>query len=419
MEWAFRTNLFAAPPSSSESFGSSEHSIAMDDSWMAVLSYGFSGRVHLYQVNEAGTWGLREQLVVPGFQSAELPSTANIAISERTLAVGVPRNNTSAYAGAVHVWRRNNAGAWEYQINLAPPDLKPGDRFGASLALGPDKMFVGATQSDIADTNAGAIFGFQYENGVWSEFTRFSATNATAATFVGVNLGYSNLEGEWLVDASSGRFRLFRPVGAGNQWTQVAQGHSGRAFHNWESPVGTVDSYIYGPTNLAADFVSVRGPQALIGFNGISSLMEYGWHSINVRHFEIDPPCSVRPVSYRPIGALRDDGHDRMADTDEDGIADLAEIYFGTYGLTNSVSSGLTPLVDNQIRKIRWPRSSDPNLPIMAEPQWSPDLLQWTADGLTPAKVAQDPATGREIMEVTLPDTRAAYFRLQLALPAP
>jgi hypothetical protein len=108
-----------------------------------------------------------------------------------------------------------------------------------------------------------------------------------------------------------------------------------------------------------------------------------------------------------------------MADTDEDGIADLAEIYFGTYGLTNSVSSGLTPLVDNQIRKIRWPRSSDPNLPIMAEPQWSPDLLQWTADGLTPAKVAQDPATGREIMEVTLPDTRAAYFRLQLALPAP
>lgn len=418
--WAFRTNLLADPPSGGEDFGASENSIAMDGPWLAVLRYGMSGRVHLYQVNGEGTWSPRQQVTVPTPQNRELLLSASVVLRDRTLAVGVPQGGTSTYEGAVHVWERDAQGLWQYQTNLAPTDLGSGDRFGASLAIGTNKIFVGATQSDLMTNNSGAIFAFRKVDGQWFESARFAPSNAASTTFVGANLGYSDLNGEWLVDGSQGRIRLFRPFGP-NQWSMVAQGHSGRVFRNWESPPATVKTYTYGPTNTAVSSVSVRAHQILAGSGSISMLLEHGWHAIRAFYFQGDPECSVRPVSYQPIGAARDDGYQRMADLDADGIGDIAEIYFGTFGLTNALASGVTPLLDNQTRKIRWPRSTDPQLPISAEPQWSSDLSNWTSDGLTPVKVAEDPATGRDIMEVTLPPdaSASAYFRLMLHLPEP
>ncbi|HYG24398.1 MAG TPA: hypothetical protein VEH04_16595 [Verrucomicrobiae bacterium] len=418
-EWAFRTNLLGDPNASGDAFGSQQDSIAMDGPWLAVIRYESSGRVHLYRVNDEGLWEERQQLVIPGFQTAAINSSTIVKMHDRTLAVGVPQNGNSSYTGAAHLWRRDVAGVWNYETNLAPADLAAADRFGTSLALGPDKVFVGATQSDIVTTNAGAAFVFHYTNGAWAEVTRIAPTNATTTRFFGANLAYSDLKGEWLVDASQSRISMFQPSGQGHEWRMVAQGRPGRIFENWESPAGVVNDYSYDSGSASANYVSVRAHQVLLGFSSISTIMEFGWHSIITIHVSSDPPCSTRPIGYVPIGAVRDDGHERAADVDGDGISDIAEIYFGTYGLTNTVSAGLSATVSDNVRKIRWPRAADTNLLISATPQWSSNFLQWTQEGITPIKVGTEPETGRDVMEVTLPDSSSAYFRLLLSLPPP
>jgi hypothetical protein len=106
---------------------------------------------------------------------------------------------------------------------------------------------------------------------------------------------------------------------------------------------------------------------------------------------------------------------------DAGGISDMAEIYFGTFLKTNQLTSGLTPTLQggNQ-RKVQWPRSSDTNLLVTAIAQWSTNLFNWTQEGLTAIKIADEPDTGREIMEATLPNTpMSAYLRLQLTTPPP
>ena len=88
---------------------------------------------------------------------------------------------------------------------------------------------------------------------------------------------------------------------------------------------------------------------------------------------------------------------------------------------SNVLAAGLTATVLNdQSVKVQWARSSDPNLLVTAEPQWSTDLTDWTGEGLTLVKAGDEPDTGREIMEVTLPETgTTAYLRLLLTIPPP
>jgi hypothetical protein len=123
-------------------------------------------------------------------------------------------------------------------------------------------------------------------------------------------------------------------------------------------------------------------------------------------------------VDYLPIGAANDDGSKRVGDLDNDSISDIAEIYFGTFLITNQISSGLTATLTNNMFKVRWPRAGSTNLLVTAQPQWSSNLTQWATNGLTPQRIADEPNTGREIMEATLPAASPAFFRLNLTLPS-
>lgn len=424
-EWAFRTNLLGNAAASGDGFGAGHRAIAMKDRWLAVIRYETSGRVHLYRVSDEGVWEERQQMVIPGFQTTAIHSSAQVAIHDRTLVVGLSQNGNNAFTGQAHVWRRDDFGVWNYETNLVPASLAAGDRFGASIALGPDRIFASATSSDLIATDAGAIFLFERQDGLWTEVTQIAPTDITSTNGIGSHIAYSSLQSvvgdEFLVDGTGNRYRMFQPTGTGTGWKQVSQGHPGRSFEDWESPAGVIKDYNYGLTTAPIRSIAVRGHQVLAGFDFITTLHEHGWHAINSFYFSGDPPCSTRPVHYLPIGAPRE-GHDRVGDMDADGISDFGEVYFGTMTDTSNVlAAGLTATVLNdQSVKVQWARSSDPNLLVTAEPQWSTDLTEWTGEGLTLVKAGDEPDTGREIMEVTLPETgTTAYLRLLLTIPPP
>lgn len=96
---------------------------------------------------------------------------ASVAIAGRLAAVGAP--GTSEGRGRVHFFERNdaisNGGKWFYRGFFTPADARPGDGFGASLALaraatGSDFIVVvGASKTDVAvgpsvRTDAGAAY---------------------------------------------------------------------------------------------------------------------------------------------------------------------------------------------------------------------------------------------------------------------
>lgn len=423
--WAFRTNLLGNAAANDDRFGAGHRAIAMNGRWLAVIRYESSGRVHLYRVNDEGIWEERQQLVIPGFQTTAINSSAQVAIHDRTLVVGVSQNGNSTFTGQTHVWRRDDSGVWNYETNLAPASLSAGDRFGASIALGQDRIFASATSSDLIATNAGVIFLFERQGGMWTEVTQIAPTNITTTNGIGSFIAYSSMNSvigdEFLVDGSGNRLRMFQPTGTGASWKQVSKGQPGRYFPDWESPAGVIKDYGYAFTTSPIRSISVRGHQVLVGYDIVASLHEHGWHAIHSFYFSGDPPCSTRPVHYLPIGAPRE-GHNYVGDMDGDGFSDFAEVYFGTTTDTsNLLSAGLTVNVtNNQSVKMTWPRANDPNLLVKGEAQWSTNLVNWTTNGLTPVKIGNEPDTGRDIMEVMLPNNNpTAYLRLQLTTPPP
>jgi hypothetical protein len=214
---------------------------------------------------------------------------------------------------------------------------------------------------------------------------------------------------------------LFKPDASGTGWEKVARDRQGRFFQNWESPAGNFQSYGYGRSQNLVRSLTLRSYQALAGYGISASMMEYGLHAIKTIRFASDPECMTRPQFYGSIGAPRDDADKPVGDSDNDGVSDIAEIFFGTYmDVTNTLSSGLKATFSGSgERKVQWPRLKEPSLLVKGRTEWSADLATWTTNGLSEVKVGED-AAGREIMETTLPAGGAtAFLRLLLTANVP
>jgi len=121
-----------------------------------------------------------------------------LALAGDTLAVGAPFETSNATgingdqsdesapnAGAVYVFTRN-AGVWSQQAYVKASNTDKGDRFGEDVALDGDSLLVGARfeqsgngdQADNSADNAGAAYVFTRTAGVWSQQAYLKPSNA-------------------------------------------------------------------------------------------------------------------------------------------------------------------------------------------------------------------------------------------------
>ncbi|MDH5693448.1 MAG: FG-GAP repeat protein, partial [Gammaproteobacteria bacterium] len=103
---------------------------------------------------------------------------ANVAMSGKTLAVGVPDEDTEGEnAGAVYVFSRSGSD-WVLDDMLTAENAEAGDLFGTSVALSGDTLVVGAPYEDggrlstlaknnNALTDSGAVYVFTRTGSVW------------------------------------------------------------------------------------------------------------------------------------------------------------------------------------------------------------------------------------------------------------
>ncbi len=90
---------------------------------------------------------------------------------------GAQGNNSALSSGAVYVFRRNGT-TWAQEAYIKASDTKEDDNFGQGVALGEDRLVVGAPGKEEAQTESGAAYVFHRSSEVWSQNALLKASNA-------------------------------------------------------------------------------------------------------------------------------------------------------------------------------------------------------------------------------------------------
>jgi hypothetical protein len=151
-------------------------------------------RAYIFERTVSGGWGEVQELL--GFETntssfLQPPSliVGACALSNELAVVGSPLATAQPFSGPnsgrVSVYRRQIAGQWLLEDSISPQGQPIGSYFGASVALGPNLLIIGAPGvADDADST-GAVFIFQPSGPTsWGERSKITlATGVKNASF--------------------------------------------------------------------------------------------------------------------------------------------------------------------------------------------------------------------------------------------
>lgn len=172
-----------------------------------------SGAVYVF-TRSGAAWS--QQAYIKGsFAEINDQFGASVALSENTLAVGAPledssatgangdaSNNSAAESGAVFVFIRSGT-LWSQQAYLKASNSESGDQFGGAIALSGDTLAVAAVQEDSEATGvngsqisnsagaSGAVYIFTRNTDAWSQQAYVKASNTEGGDLFGASVSLS------------------------------------------------------------------------------------------------------------------------------------------------------------------------------------------------------------------------------------
>ncbi|HKE17074.1 MAG TPA: FG-GAP repeat protein [Kofleriaceae bacterium] len=169
------------------------------------------------------------RLAVPALGAGDQFGTA-VAASPQLIAVGAPGDDREgSEAGAVHLFAADAGGFAEDGV-LVAPDARPGDHFGAALALAGGLLAIGAPGRDDDGTSAGAVYVYQQGEGGWHEVATLRAPDAAAGARFGTSVAFVDADrlaigasGHNGDEAGAGAAYLFRREGEGDGWAPLVE----------------------------------------------------------------------------------------------------------------------------------------------------------------------------------------------------
>ena len=174
-EWSFEQTVFSSRISDRDGFGSG---IAMDgpDRFAAGApnedaAGSDAGAVYIFE-HDGESWNEMAEIlpVEPAWQQwFGIP----LALRGDTLVVGEPMHFFSATVktGAAWVYRQID-GRWEFAQKLVPPDPRNGARFGNALAMDGEWLMVGARLDEEMGHHAGAVYIYRRDSSGSFTFVR-------------------------------------------------------------------------------------------------------------------------------------------------------------------------------------------------------------------------------------------------------
>jgi uncharacterized delta-60 repeat protein len=221
-----------------------------------------------------------------GFSVAISGDTAVVGASgEDSNATGVNGdeiNNLASAAGAVYVFVRNN-GAWTQQAYLKASNTDADDRFGSTVAISGDTLVIGAEGEDSNATtvngdgtnnlasDAGAVYVFVRNNGVWTQQAYLKASNTGAGDAFGTSVA---LSADTVMIGAQGEDSNATTVNGNGSDNSTSDAGAAYVFVR-NNGVWTQQAYLKaansGVQDLFGKAVAVSGETALIGASGENS----------------------------------------------------------------------------------------------------------------------------------------------------
>ena len=138
--WSAPQKLTASNSNPVDAFGSS---VAVDGATIAVgARLRINGRGGVYVFSGTGARWIETQMLTASDSALYDNLGVSIALRGDNLVAGAPRKNS--FTGGAYLFGRTS-GTWTERKQLEPPAPLAGDRFGDSVALDGDILFVGAT----------------------------------------------------------------------------------------------------------------------------------------------------------------------------------------------------------------------------------------------------------------------------------
>ncbi len=188
-------SVAASDGATSDGFGSK---VSLDNDTLAVgSSSGTGGSVYIFYRNQGGAdiWGQVKK--TSGTQSGESYGAA-ISVSEELIAIGSPDydNGVNIDQGRVKILGKNTGGAsnWGETITILDASGDDNHHFGRSVALGYDRLLVGAPNCSI--DGDGCLSAFRRNHGGMNTWGRFERILGATGSFIGSALA---IDGETAV----------------------------------------------------------------------------------------------------------------------------------------------------------------------------------------------------------------------------
>lgn len=146
------------PPGTPDPFGLFGSAVAVGDGVALVGSPGagdlalLAGAAAVFERDVSGMWAPTVSLVADVPAAGALLGAA-VATDGHFAMVGAPGDG----GGRVHVFERNATGGWAAADILSPAAGRPGDAFGAAVALDGGTLVVGAPGADLVGPDTGAV----------------------------------------------------------------------------------------------------------------------------------------------------------------------------------------------------------------------------------------------------------------------
>jgi hypothetical protein len=224
--WVPRALLLASDGGNGDELG---YAVALDGDRALVGAHGWdapgapdAGAAYVFERQGDGAWTEVARLVPTApFAFAHFGWSVDLA-GDRALVGAVSDSGAGAFAGAAHVFERQEDGTWLEVGKLTDPEAQFGDSLGHTVALAGDEALVGALLDDDAGNGAGAVHVFRRGNGGgWSHVQRLTAGAAGVNARFGQSLSADGdwaVVGTWIEDASGaqpGRAHLFERDASG------------------------------------------------------------------------------------------------------------------------------------------------------------------------------------------------------------
>ena len=172
------------------------------------------GRVYIFEL-ENGLW-VEKAEVGPSLDDNDDWFGASVALQGDRLVVGAPKNGT----GRAYVFDRQANGAWVEQALLTPPIVNPtGDEYGGAVELDGDTVVVGSIGHDLPVLNNGAAFVYRLGPTGWALEQKLTLENSPIIPRFGYSL---ELQGDDLFVSAPTDFTQYQSSGFVYRYTRSA-----------------------------------------------------------------------------------------------------------------------------------------------------------------------------------------------------